>query len=236
MLAFLDLRVSLLQHLVFTMVFAAKTCQIIGFANVTPMMLYVTLGLNIGVSIMMASVINAIQTSVAAKRDFDDASSLMLGFQRVLRGVCDGGLVLERPSCTIVDDAESLERLLRFQKKLGNTNFLDLFLDEESRDRFLKFADADSSSAVPKGLRVSLQGSNGPVSLDLFHTRIPSSAGDYSLLAMKEDADQSYRVEAPEAPDGVAAFLRLNETTQSQRSQHSESTERIDADCLAGQC
>ena len=68
-------------------------------------------------------------------------------------------------------------------RKLFESNFLDLFLDLESRSNFLNFLNAEDPSemsTIPRGLRVSLQGADGPVSLDLFHTRIPSqdSAGD----------------------------------------------------------
>ena len=75
---------------------------------------------------------------IAARQNSNDASSFMLGFKQVLRGVCDGELVLHNDSCTIVDDACCLERLLKSPKKLSQSNFLDLFLDEESRDAQLK--------------------------------------------------------------------------------------------------
>ena len=63
-------------------------------------------------------------------------------------------------------------------RKLCDSSFLDLFLDTESRQRFLQFlAEEDPETtdvAIPRGLRVSLQGAAGPVSMDLFHTRIPN--------------------------------------------------------------
>jgi len=106
-----------------------------------------------------------------------------------LHGVCDGGFVLQRPSCTIGDDASSLERLLKSNKKLCSSNFLDLFLDADSRESFLKFIEQDTDTtgmvAIPHALGVSLQGSHGPVSIDLFHTKIPKHStmgSDYSFL------------------------------------------------------
>ena len=103
--------------------------------------------------------------------------------------------MLQRPNCTIVDDASSLERLLKSKKKLCRTNFMDLFLDAESREGFQKFLEQDTDAtgmvAVPHGLRVSLQGSSGPVSVDLFHTKIPkysTMGSDYSFL----DADADW--------------------------------------------
>lgn len=45
--AFLDLRASLPPHVIQSLVFAYKHCEIAGFANVTPMMLYANLGMNL---------------------------------------------------------------------------------------------------------------------------------------------------------------------------------------------
>ena len=52
--------------------------------------------------------------------DSSDASSLMRGFRHVLRGLCDGDLLLDRSSCRIVDDASGLERLLKSNKTFGH--------------------------------------------------------------------------------------------------------------------
>jgi hypothetical protein len=108
----------------------------------------------------------------------------------VLRGVCDGDLLLDKSSCSIVDDASCLERLLKSSKKLSKTNFLDLFLDSEGRQRFLHFLssqdDGTSAGSMPRGLRISLQGADGAVSIDVFQTKVPNQGAtgtDYCLLA-----------------------------------------------------
>eukprot|EP00913_Durusdinium_trenchii_P014101 g13235.t1 len=122
--------------------------------------------------------VHVIQSSINASLDLGDVSSLMQGFREVLRGVCDGALVLNRQQCTILDDASSLERLLKSQRKLANTSFLELFLDAESRQRFTAFVErgfsADGAGTVltdgagparaqrvPRGFRVALQGAEG---------------------------------------------------------------------------
>ena len=79
--AFLDLRASLPPHVIQSLVFAYKHCEILGFANVTPMTLYVNLGLNLGHGLVIAFMIRAMQFCVAARGDLRDASSLMLCFQ-----------------------------------------------------------------------------------------------------------------------------------------------------------
>ena len=57
--------------------------EIAGSRNVTPMMLYVSLGLNVGVGALIAFMIHAMQSCVAARGDLRDASSLMLSFQNL---------------------------------------------------------------------------------------------------------------------------------------------------------
>eukprot|EP00913_Durusdinium_trenchii_P004468 g4147.t1 len=106
-------------------------------------------GLTFLISVMcMDSKDHVMQSEIKARIDSTDASSLKHGFRQVLRGVCDGDLLLDRRNCTI-------ERLLKSSRKLSDTNFLDLFLDAESRENFLQFlagAD-DSKTTMPRGLR-----------------------------------------------------------------------------------
>ena len=110
--------------------------------------------------------------------------------------------------------ARSLEQLLKSDKKLVDSNFLDLFLDTDSRQRFMQFWNAQSRSNIsggshpegntgtatmPLGFRVRLQGAQGPVSVDVFCTRLPDyGAGrDHYLLALKEDPEQSEHFGSP---------------------------------------
>eukprot|EP00438_Fugacium_kawagutii_P010717 Skav213168 [mRNA] locus=scaffold11:17199:19894:+ [translate_table: standard] len=191
----LDFKLTLPMHVLSAVVFTYKQWQVVGFETVTPFMAGTAISWNLGLGILIVMTLCTIKASVVAKREMHESSSLMLGFQKVLRGVCDGDVVLQRSNGTIVEDAACLERLLKSSRKLQNTNFMDLFLDVQSRDAFQTFLSADATEeSLPTGLRVSLQGAHGPVSMDLFHTKIPRDGGsDYSLLAMKEDADQSSR-------------------------------------------
>ena len=139
---------------------------------------------------MVAFVIYAIQSRIAVKVDSDQISSLLLGFRKVIRGACDGDLLLDSDSCTIVDDASSLERVLKVEKKLTGTSFWDLFLDTESRQRFLQFVSetARESLTPSKCLRINLQGAEGPVSIDVFCTSCEAAGHDYYLLAFNTDS------------------------------------------------
>ena len=46
-------------------------------------------------------VVHSIKAVIAARQNSNDASSFVLGFKQVLRGVCDGELLLHQDSCTI---------------------------------------------------------------------------------------------------------------------------------------
>eukprot|EP00913_Durusdinium_trenchii_P011438 g10741.t1 len=102
----------------------------------TPMAMYNTVASHIVVVASILCVDHIIRSNLRTKLEVGDVSSQMQGFRQVLQGVCDGALVLDREDCTIIDDASHLERLLKSNRKLSDSNFLDLFLDEESRERF----------------------------------------------------------------------------------------------------
>ena len=94
---------------------------------------------------------------------------------------------------TIVDDATCLQRVLKCSKNLNRSNFLDLFLDTESREKFQEFlvqeTQEEAVEGLPRGLRVSLQGARGAASMDLSDT-LPGggdgsptrASSDYCLL------------------------------------------------------
>jgi len=210
----IDRKVTLPLYIFEAIVHIARSWQLIGFDHLTPQIVYSSLASHIIFAATLAFIDQLIMSNIAAKLDSGDASSLMRGFRQVLRGVCDGDLVLDSRDWSIVEDASCLERLLKCNKALSETNFLDLFLDVESRENFVRFlskdvaessgeGDDDSSCStpsrlgttrsVPRGLRVSLQGATGPVSLDLFCTRLPGqgpAGSDQCLLALKEDPEQ----------------------------------------------
>lgn len=209
----IDSKVTLPLYILEAIVHIARSWQLIGFDHLTPQIVYSSLASHIIFAATLAFIDQIIMSNVAAKLDSGDASSLMRGFRQVLRGVCDGDLVLDSRDWSIVEDASCLERLLKCNKALSETNFLDLFLDVESRENFVHFLSSDvaesseegndedstpsrhgtTASSVPRGLRVSLQGATGPVSLDLFCTRLPGqgpAGSDQCLLALKEDPEQ----------------------------------------------
>eukprot|EP00438_Fugacium_kawagutii_P015326 Skav233067 [mRNA] locus=scaffold1468:116991:118607:- [translate_table: standard] len=206
-------------HLCQSIVLTCCRWKLIGFAHMTPFIAFASLIPPVIVAGVIPACVHNVRSNIAAKLDSGDASSLMLGFRHMLRGVCDGDFVLDR-QMTIVDDASCLERVLKSSKKLLSSNFLDLFLDSDSRENFSKFLAAPAKSdCLPRGLRVKLQGANGSVSMDLFCTalRHPGSVMEgHCLIAMKEDPEaQSV---PPEAAPGSAPQVPPSPAVRSRSS------------------
>eukprot|EP00438_Fugacium_kawagutii_P018471 Skav204800 [mRNA] locus=scaffold763:480409:481491:+ [translate_table: standard] len=133
---------------------------------------------------------------IESRLKFGDSSCRLAGFRSVLRGVCDGEILLD-PNKTLVEDTTSLERILNVPKTLSGSNFLNLFPASEDRNSFLQFLSRShfQPDQTPAACRVALQGSLGIVSLDLFHVRVANlkSSNDseecnfLDLIAIKQD-------------------------------------------------
>ena len=202
---FIDFKMTLPMCMVSAVVLTFKQWQLLGCSRLTSELVGSTLVSHIASLVVVIFIVYAMQSYIAARLDSDDASSLLRAFRRVLRGVCDGELVLDRRNHRIVDDASSLERLLNAKKKLSETHFLDLFLDSEGRQRFLEFLDSetsttDSKATIPSCLRIVLQGASGPVSTDVFFTSCGAAGQDYYLLAFRADPEQF--IAPPDVADG----------------------------------
>ena len=193
---FIDVMATFPVYLGGAMVLTCKKYELLGFELLTPMMICSSLIGHLCAAIMIAVVVHTIQCNIQEKIESQDASSLLMGFQNVLKGVSDGNVVLDRNNFTLVHDTSSLEQLLKSDKKLADTNFLDLFLDTESRQSFRKFLNTESApnsirGTMPRCFRVCLQGSHGHVSADIFCTGLPNygSGNERCLIVLKEDAE-----------------------------------------------
>ena len=181
----IDLKAILLFYTCQSAVLTWCRWNLIGLGNITPFAVFASIATSVFFGAVIFLCVHQIRSSMAAKLDSGDASALMLGFRQVLRGVCDGDVVLDRRTMTIVDDGTCLQRVLKCSKNLNRSNFLDLFLDTESREKFQEFlvqeTQEEAVEGLPRGLRVSLQGARGAVSMDLFYTTLPRG-GDGSLI------------------------------------------------------
>ena len=191
----LDVKMPLPVDICGAVVLSYKQFQLMALSNVKPMLLASTLVSNTAACGVVTFIVFAMQSHIEGKLDSKDISSLLVASRKVLRGVCDGDLVLDSRNHNIVDDGSSLERLLKTPKKLVDTSFLDLFLDPEGRQHFLQFlrsetAEKKQSQGIPPCLRIALQGAEGPVSTDVFCTSVAAAGEEYYLLALRADPDQ----------------------------------------------
>ena len=136
-----------------------------------------------------------------------DSESMVGSFRRMLRGVCDGELMLDE-SLQIVGKADSLTRLLMTHNISGD---FEQLLGEGDRARFRHFiSNVNQSPAqpTPPCLRVSLQLDEVQVSVDLFHVKVSPLLGEaLHLLAFREDAESRLRQEVRAARHEVPRML-----------------------------
>ena len=139
-----------------------------------------------------------------------DAESLVSSFRRMLRGVCDGEVLLDS-RMMVAQESECLKNLILTDVSLVGRSFCHLLADGD-RDRFNGFIKSslqasgmpDSKHVAPPFCsRVSLCGSAGVrVSVDIFHVPVPGLFGAkeaHHLIALKEDVESR---PLPEAEEG----------------------------------
>ena len=138
-----------------------------------------------------------------------DAESLVSSFRRVLRGVCDGEVLLDS-SMMVAQESECLKNLILTDVSLVGRSFGHLIADGD-RDRFSDFIQSSTAASMPDSKhiappfcsRVSFCGSTGlRVSADIYHVPVPGLFGAkeaHHLIAIKEDLESR---PLPEAEEG----------------------------------
>ncbi|CAK9102341.1 unnamed protein product [Durusdinium trenchii] len=214
--AFLDPWVSIPFQFLFTAADALTYFTVCSGSHMAP---YVCFGLCfVFVSSVASSVFMhvALRGRIRAVLDTADAESLVSSFRKVLRGVCDGEVLLDS-RMNVLKESECLKHLILTNVSLAGLSFQDLLADDE-RSRFDAFIRASTQtfgertdSATPLCLRVSLRGSEGiRVAADLYHVPVPGLFGDDEpshLIAFKEDLDS--RSQVPAAHDGAVPAALL---------------------------
>ena len=152
----------------------------------------------------------ALQGLIYTFLDTADAESLVSSFRRVLRGVCDGEVLLDS-SMMVVQESQCLKNLILTDVSLIGRCFLHLLADGD-RDRFRSFIESSMQAvampdskhvAPPFCSRVMFRGSTGlRVSADIYHVPVPGLFGAkeaHHLIALKEDLESR---PLPEAEEG----------------------------------
>ncbi|CAE7463993.1 unnamed protein product [Symbiodinium necroappetens] len=119
-----------------------------------------------------------------------DAESMVQGFRHVLRGICDGEVLLDS-RMQICGEGKCLQHLLMTGASLQGRSFADLIWEEQKRefDRFVE-VQKGSEDAAPACLRTSLRGSCSiRVSVDLFHVPLELYGEKHHLFAFREDGN-----------------------------------------------
>ncbi|CAK9079226.1 unnamed protein product [Durusdinium trenchii] len=149
----------------------------------------------------------ALRGQIDALLDTADADSLISSFRSMLRGVCDGEVLLDS-GMNVARESECLQHLILSDVSLVGRSFERLIVAEE-RTRFKTFIESSTvsgestkCSAPPVCLRISLNAAaNIRVGADLYHVPVPGLFGasePYHLIAFKEDPDSRPPPEALE--------------------------------------
>ena len=147
-----------------------------------------------------------------------ESESLALSVRRMLRGVCDGELLLDQ-NFQIEGKAECLKSLLSSDDFSG-MNFEQLLVEDE-RPQFRRFMLGHSLEATgdmaPPCLRVSLKRANVRVGVDMFHVKMPHTFGEAChLVALREDCETRSPpevTEEAETNDDAFRMLRKSDAT-----------------------
>eukprot|EP00438_Fugacium_kawagutii_P015551 Skav228562 [mRNA] locus=scaffold4568:40948:42633:+ [translate_table: standard] len=169
-----------------------------------------------------------------------NSESMVLSFRRVLRGVCDGEVLLDS-KLRISGQAGCLQTLLMTPNSdFSNRRFDELLVedDKDEHERFRSFMSEPvvSSISAPPCLRVSLKtGIFGPLSstcpfrlgVDLFHVPLMLGEETYHLLALKQDSESSSTiVRAAERGWNQADLKNLHKTKSKSRTSSESSASR----------
>ncbi|CAE7246350.1 unnamed protein product [Symbiodinium necroappetens] len=174
-----------------------------------------------------------IRSRIHALLDFADAETLVSSFQHVLRGICDGDILLTS-DMTIHGPGDCLQNLLMNRANLHGKAF-EMLLPPDERQRFADFITASTKAALdpadgprmtpPTCLRVSLCGaSNTRVPADIFHVPVPHLFGadhPYHLLAISEDSESR---NPPALAKDIPDMARIRERSERLRSRTASSS------------
>ncbi|CAE7682793.1 unnamed protein product [Symbiodinium sp. CCMP2592] len=152
----------------------------------------------------------AVREWIVASFQSQDSDSLIEGFRQMLKGICDGELLLDG-NFQICGKAPCLQRLLSSREDFAGRSFRELLVDDAAREKFDSFlaraaavSDGEEddeqhrlrSVAAPRCLRMPLRAPSGQaISVDVFHVPLPPSlygeSTTYHLLALKQDVDST---------------------------------------------
>ncbi|CAE7246554.1 Mcat [Symbiodinium sp. KB8] len=138
-----------------------------------------------------------VRSNIRAQFHGSDAESLMVSFRQLLRGICDGEVLLDS-NLRIHSVSDCLKHLLMTSTNMHGKSFQQL-LDPADLQKFREFMETSANQTEPKVstpscLHVSLLGAaNTRIPVDLYHVTISKLYGShdpYHLIALKEESEQ----------------------------------------------
>ena len=150
-----------------------------------------------------------VKSRIEAQLETADAESLVSSFRRMLRGVCDGEVLVDG-QFKIVGESQCVQHLIMTTVSMAGKP-LDHFVMEGDRQRFVEFiqSSTDDILRTPESqrrcapcasLRVSFRGSAGiRVAADIYHVPVVGlygAAEPFHLIAFKEDVESRAQPDA----------------------------------------
>ncbi|CAE7028467.1 unnamed protein product, partial [Symbiodinium sp. KB8] len=144
----------------------------------------------------------ALRERIVASIRSKDADSLIFGFRQMLKGICDGEVLLDS-QLRIFGNTECLQRLLETKKDFRGCPLQELIDGDDDVENFEKFVSAsleepgadrsESEPSAPRCLRVPLKSPAGRiVKVDVCHVLLPQLYGRkelHHLLSLTEDTE-----------------------------------------------
>jgi len=189
-----------------------------------PNSLYLHFLLQMNVSLIVLAVSGLLEISVRSRiAMLLDSESMVSSFRKMLRGVCDGEVLLDS-DFKISGKADCLKTILMTGHDFSGQDFEKLLVEEE-RERFRTFMKEPLAISTPSCLRVSLKRGRIRVGVDLFHVKVPHLFGKaiHHLVALREDAESRLRQEATDAYVGGIPSVLAESGSPKSRSKRSKS-------------
>jgi len=144
----------------------------------------------------------ALRERIVASIRSKDSDSLIFGFRQMLKGICDGELLLDS-QLRVFGDTACLQRLLATKKDFRGCPLQELIDGADDVENFEKFVAAsleepesdrcESEKSAPRCLRVPLRSPSGRVvKVDVCHVLLPQLYGRkelHHLLSLTEDTE-----------------------------------------------
>ncbi|CAE7332145.1 unnamed protein product [Symbiodinium natans] len=120
--------------------------------------------------IMVLSLIEmAVRSYLGSNQKLEEAHCMIAGFQQILKGMCDGSLLLDE-QLRVHGPTSSLQQLLMDRKDFAGIDFESLIMDAQGREQFAAFIQASCAAAgepaamsAPSCLRLALKSGSGGI-------------------------------------------------------------------------